>query len=184
MTPPANMANPCSGSDVAARPSLATLSAAVVQRPLVASKMSTMITPPAQRISAHPQRLKKRLPPPNTRPLTPTPHNLPISTTHTKYDQSLLRQGHGCKNNSCHAERSSRPTSTRRIENVNSIAETTSCATHQRSSPAPQTAPPSTQHTPPDSHITHNLPISTIQYKNHIRTILTACEYGQSLLRQ
>ena len=65
------MANPCLGSDVAARKSLATLSAAVVQRPLVESKMSTTLlkTPgPAQRISAHLQRLKARLPPPNTRP--------------------------------------------------------------------------------------------------------------------
>jgi hypothetical protein len=63
------MANPCSGSDVAASQALATLSAAVVQRSLVALKMSTALkTPPAQRISAHLQRLKLRLPPPNTRP--------------------------------------------------------------------------------------------------------------------
>ena len=43
LPPPANMANPCSGSDVADREALATLSAAVVQRPLVASKMSTAL---------------------------------------------------------------------------------------------------------------------------------------------
>ena len=70
VSPPANMANPCSGSDVAAISSLATLSAAVVQRPLLASKMSTALLktpPPAQRISARLQRLKPRLPPPNTR---------------------------------------------------------------------------------------------------------------------
>jgi hypothetical protein len=83
------MANPCSGSDVAASQYLATLSAAVVQRPLVASKMSEALLvpyPPAQRISAHLQRLKPRLPPLNTRPPGPTTtsHNLPISTTQTK----------------------------------------------------------------------------------------------------
>jgi hypothetical protein len=64
------MANPCSGSDVAARIPLAALSEAVVQRPLVALKMSTASRKPldtAQRISAHLQRLKARLPPPNTR---------------------------------------------------------------------------------------------------------------------
>ena len=69
--PPANMANPCLGSDVAASTLLATLSAAVIQRPLLASKMSTELLttpPPAQRISAHLQRLNARLPPPNTRP--------------------------------------------------------------------------------------------------------------------
>ncbi len=82
--PPANMANPCSGSDVAARARLATLSAAVVQRPLVASKMSTtsLATPdPVQRISARLQRLKARLLPPNTRTPTPTSHNIALSTT-------------------------------------------------------------------------------------------------------
>ena len=80
VSPPANMAHPCSGSDVAASVRLATLSAAVVQRPLLASKMSTAL-PPAQRISAHLQRLKPRLPPPNTR--TPRlPHH-----TISKYQQ-------------------------------------------------------------------------------------------------
>jgi hypothetical protein len=43
LSPPANMANPCSGSDVAASAPLPTLRAAVVQRPLVASKMSTAL---------------------------------------------------------------------------------------------------------------------------------------------
>jgi hypothetical protein len=79
MKPPANMANPCSGSDVAAMPSLATLRAAVVQRPLVALNMSTALLtpPPAQRISAHLQRHKARLFPPNTH--TPTSTSHPIS---------------------------------------------------------------------------------------------------------
>jgi hypothetical protein len=64
------MANPWLGSDVAASALDATLRAAVVQRPLVASKMSTALlkTTPAQRISVHLQRLKARLLPPNTRP--------------------------------------------------------------------------------------------------------------------
>ena len=108
LSPPANMANPCSGSDVAANSNLATLSAAVVQRPLLASKMSTSLPAtllPAQRII------------------------------------------------------------------------------YQRSSPAPQSAPPSAQHTPPDSHITQSPSINNSK-QNHIRTSLTACENGQSLLRQ
>ena len=54
------------------------------------------------------------------------------------------------------------------VENVHSIAAIAYCATHQRSSPAPQSAPPSTQHTPPHSHITLHLPISTTQTNNHI----------------
>jgi hypothetical protein len=88
LSPPANMANPCSGSDVAANSNLATLSAAVVQRPLLASKMSTALHAtlatllPAQRII------------------------------------------------------------------------------YQRSSPAPQSAPPSAQNTPPDSHITQSRSIN------------------------
>ena len=100
------MANPCSGSDVAASNSLDTLSAAVVQRPLVASKMSTALLKPlpshAQRISAHLQRLKARLPPPNTRPpdshITQSPNiNNSIQKSQTcasacEYGQSLLRQ--------------------------------------------------------------------------------------------
>jgi hypothetical protein len=76
---PANMANPCSGSDVAARELPAALSAAVVQRPLVASKMSTtlrQLPAQAQRISAHLQRLKARLLPPNTRPHHTPSHNI------------------------------------------------------------------------------------------------------------
>jgi hypothetical protein len=78
------MANPWFGSDVAARSFLATLRAAVVQRPLVASKMSTaLLTPPAhaQRISIHLQHLKARLFSQNTNPPTPSSHYLAISTT-------------------------------------------------------------------------------------------------------
>jgi hypothetical protein len=99
------MANPCSGSDVAARELLATLRAAVVQRPLVASKMSTALLPSlpsAQRISAHLQRLKPRLPPPNTRPndfnITKSPNiNNSKQKSQTwvsacEYGQSLLGQ--------------------------------------------------------------------------------------------
>jgi hypothetical protein len=69
------MANPCSGSDVAAN-FLATLSAAVVQRPLLALKMSTALLTPAhaQRISAHPQQLKA---PPSKQHM---PHTLPHHT--------------------------------------------------------------------------------------------------------
>jgi hypothetical protein len=85
--PPANMANPWLGRDVAARLPLTALRTAVVQRPLVASKMSTALlqTPgAAQRISVHLQRVKARLLPTNTRPPTPASHHLPISTTQTK----------------------------------------------------------------------------------------------------
>jgi hypothetical protein len=71
--PPANIANPWLGSDVAARYHLATLRAAVVQRPLVPSKMSTALlltvllaTAHAQRISIHLQHLKARFIPRNT----------------------------------------------------------------------------------------------------------------------
>ena len=77
VSPPANMANACSGSDVAAISNLATLRVAVVQRPLVALNMSTALltTPdPEQRISAHLQRHKARLFPPNTH-THPLPHH-------------------------------------------------------------------------------------------------------------
>jgi hypothetical protein len=47
------MANPWFGSDVAAREPLITLRAAVVHRPLVASKMSTALV----EIPAHAQRI-------------------------------------------------------------------------------------------------------------------------------
>jgi hypothetical protein len=66
------MANPWFGSDVAAGPHLATLRAAVVQRPLVASKISTAMLAAgpahAQRISFHLQQLKARLLPRNNCP--------------------------------------------------------------------------------------------------------------------
>jgi hypothetical protein len=83
------MANPWFGSDVAARRPLATLRTAVVQRPLDPSKTSTaldgVLPARVQRISIHLQRLKARLPPPNTRPLPiPASHNLAISPTQTK----------------------------------------------------------------------------------------------------
>jgi hypothetical protein len=101
------MANPCSGSDVAASALLATLSAAVVQRPLVASKISTALlkTPAhAQRISARLQRLKPA--PPSTQHTPPPDSNITQSpninkkanqksrtcVTACEYDQSLLRQ--------------------------------------------------------------------------------------------
>jgi hypothetical protein len=102
--PPANMANPWFGSDVAARPALATLRAAVIQRPLLPSKMSATSNrrPPAhaQRISIHLQRLKAR----NTCP--PDTHIMPyrniknlkhnkMRTTYPaayEYGQSLVRQ--------------------------------------------------------------------------------------------
>jgi hypothetical protein len=90
MSPPANMANPWKGSDVAAKLPLSTLSAAVVQRPL-ALKMSTALlqavpTQRITRITVRLQRLKAHLPPQNTRPPPPShiTHNLPISTTQTK----------------------------------------------------------------------------------------------------
>ncbi len=66
------MANPWFGSDVAANQTLATLRAAVVQRPLIPSKMSTalLVALPAhaQRISIHLQHLKARLLPRNKCP--------------------------------------------------------------------------------------------------------------------
>ncbi len=81
MPPPANMANPCSGSEVAASALLATLSAAVVQRPLVASKMSTTLLrpPPAQQIGAHLQRLRARIPRLHPTHAPPPPTSLTIS---------------------------------------------------------------------------------------------------------
>ncbi len=61
----------------------------------------------------------------------------------------------------CHAESSSRPTSTRHIENVHGIADTTTCsrATHQQSSPAAQSAPFLATHAPHTS-TSHHLAIS------------------------
>ncbi len=85
--PPANMAIPRFGSDVAVRYHLATLRAAVVQRPLVALKMSTaLLAPPAhaQRISIHLYHLKARILPRNTCPPTPTSHHLAVSRTQNK----------------------------------------------------------------------------------------------------
>ncbi len=86
--PPANMANPWFGSDVAARAFLATLRAAVVHRPLVELKMSTasLLTPPAhaQRISIHLQQLNARFFPRNTCPPTPTSHHLAMPTSQNK----------------------------------------------------------------------------------------------------
>jgi hypothetical protein len=70
--PPANIANPSFGSDVAANSPLATLRTAVVQRPLDPLKKSTALDAvlPArvQRISIHLQSLKTRVSPPNTCP--------------------------------------------------------------------------------------------------------------------
>jgi len=59
--PPANIASPSFGSDVAARQHRATLRAAVVHIPLVALKMSTLLppTPPAQDISNQRRQLKQ-----------------------------------------------------------------------------------------------------------------------------
>jgi hypothetical protein len=91
--PPANMANPWFGSDVAARANLATLREAVVQRPVIASKMSTALLTPlaaAQRISTRLQHLKARLLPRNTCPPTPTSHHLAISTTQNRISHAPL----------------------------------------------------------------------------------------------
>jgi hypothetical protein len=88
------MANPWFGSDVAERYHLPTLRAAVVQRPLVPSKMSTALlnTAPdhAQRISIHLQHLKARLLPRNTCPPTPTSHHLEISKAQNKIENAPL----------------------------------------------------------------------------------------------
>jgi hypothetical protein len=69
----------------------------------------------------------------------------------------------------CHAESSSRPTSTGCIENVHGSGITITCsyicATHQHSSPAPQSAPPSAQHMPPNSHITPSCNINNSKNK-------------------
>jgi hypothetical protein len=87
------MANPWFGSDVAARTNLATLREAVVQRPVIASKMSTALLTPlaaAQRISTRLQHLKARLLPRNTCPPTPTSHHLAISTTQNRISHAPL----------------------------------------------------------------------------------------------
>ena len=91
IAPPANMANPWFGSDVAARWLLATLRAAVVQRPLIPSKMSTaLLQPPAhaQRISIHLQHLKARLFPRNTCP--PDSHITPSCNINNS-KQNIIR---------------------------------------------------------------------------------------------
>jgi hypothetical protein len=95
--PLANMANPCSGSDVAERPFLATLSAAVVQCPLLALKMSTALltaSAHAQRISIHPQQLKA---PPSKQHM---PHTLPHHTV-LQYQKFKTKQNSYCLGQSC-----------------------------------------------------------------------------------
>ena len=86
--PPANIASPSFGSEVAARYDRATLRAAVVQTPLVALKMSTVLTAtlfaPAQRISNQQQWQQHTSPLPHTLPL-PTHHPPAISDIST-YD--------------------------------------------------------------------------------------------------
>ncbi len=143
-------------------------------------KMSTalLVALPAhaQRISIHLQHLKARLLPRNICP--PDSHITPSCNINNskhnnirtaciaacEYGQSLVRRRR-CKITSSHAESSSLPTSTRRIENVHSIAITTcSRATHQHSSPAPQSAPPSAQHMPP------RLPHHTILQYQQLKT--------------
>jgi hypothetical protein len=93
LPPPAIMTNPWFGSDVAAIvPNLTTLRAAVVQRPLVASKIfTTLLQPPAhtQPISIHLQQLKARFIPRNTCPLTPTSHHPSMTTTQNKINYVL-----------------------------------------------------------------------------------------------
>jgi hypothetical protein len=92
------MANPWFGSDVAAREPLITLRAAVVQSPLVASKMSTAlveIPAHAQRISVHLQRIKARFIPRNTC-LSRIPHHTilqyqQLKNKHNTYLSSRLR---------------------------------------------------------------------------------------------
>jgi hypothetical protein len=72
------------------------------------------------------------------------------------------------------------------VENVHGIAvgTTYSYATHQHSSPAAQSALPSTQHISLDSHITPSFNDNNSE-QNKLRTNHTAaCEYGQSLVRQ
>jgi hypothetical protein len=183
--PPANMANPCSCSDVATIPSLATLSAAVVQRPLVALKMSTALlkTNAAQRISVHLQRLKARLLPPNTRPPTPTSHNLPISTTQNKNHKLVSPPANMANPCSGSDVAASAPLATLRAAVVQrplvASKMSTALLTTLITTPPPpaqrisahlqrlkaRILPPNTR--PPPTPTSHNLPISTTQNNNH-----------------
>jgi hypothetical protein len=93
--PPANMANPWFGSDVAAcHAALATLRAAVVQRPLVASKMSTTLLKAlpvhVQRISIHFQHQSEPL---FTQHKPPDSHITPSCNInkYEKYKQNNIR---------------------------------------------------------------------------------------------
>jgi hypothetical protein len=70
-----------------------------------------------------------------------------------EYGQSLTRQRRRCKLTSTLAESSSAPTSTAPIENIHSVATTTSCANASASGSmqvAAQSAPPPSQHIPPN----------------------------------
>ncbi len=82
--PPANIANPWIGSEVAARPSRATLSAAVLHLPLLASKISTALLlstlPSAQRIKNRQRQLNAQTPfDPNHILLSSTPQNTQLA---------------------------------------------------------------------------------------------------------
>jgi hypothetical protein len=161
LEPPAKIATPRFGSDVAARYNRATLRAAVLQASDVTLKMSTAfktLLPPA----VQGMRLARAISKPNLRPLNHpispfNPHNttrkdtktnMATRTRATSEDRdSEIRQRCNCKPCSSYAESCSAPSSRRHVEDVHSVgvAEAVRCARHETCTRNQQTQPPPTQ---------------------------------------
>ncbi len=157
IAPPANIATPRFGSDVAARRCRATLRAAVLQVPDVALKMSTALEgllPTAQGMrlahaiskptSAH---SAVRFPNPHNTTSKDAKNNMATRTKATSEDRdSEIRQRCGCKIISCYAESCSAPSSRRHVEDVHSVGVAAArCARHETCTRNQQKQLPPTQ---------------------------------------
>jgi hypothetical protein len=174
--PPAKIATPAFGSDVAARFDRATLRAAVLQAPDVTSKMSTTLekVPAAHGIrQAH--AIDTITAPPHSRiPLTLIPillhtkQNNTRRTPATSEDRdSRIRQRRGCKQTPSLAESCGAPSSRRNVEDVNNTGEAIfRCTRHQTSTRHRYDNNPPLAH-PPHTH-THTATHQTKHHKTYI----------------
>jgi hypothetical protein len=157
--PPAKIATPKFGSDVATRPRRATLRAAVLQAPDVTLKMSTAVEPLVPS-AAQGMRLAHAISKPTSAHSSipfPNPHNttrkdtkinMATRTVATSEDRdSDIRQRCGCKFPSSYAESCSAPSSRRHVEDVHSVggAAAVPCARHETCTRNQQKQPPPAQ---------------------------------------
>jgi hypothetical protein len=160
LVPPAKIATPAFGSDVAARSDRATLRAAVLQAPFVTLKMSvTLQGMDCQDLTtAEGMRLAHVINTPHTHPthacilIAPNPilQQLKQTTTRTtratgKNRDSRIRQRRGCKIRSSYAEDRSAPSSRHHVKDVNNIGvcrRHETCTHHQHTTHTPHSCIP------------------------------------------